>query len=170
MVDRDSERNIGMRMLLHHQRPKWQEIHEKLSSFEATVSRWIIISRPSKGQKEESDQTWRSWLLSRPQAKAEKECNIPGWPAHLQVDSSTETQTQCLNSTSTSHPSHHVQHFSPHSPSSSPPAQLSSREILVSPNAEDHIAPKHQTIIRPQDIDTCSSHLDLQHLFKKPHP
>ena len=38
MVDRDSERNFGTRMLLHHQRPKWQEIQEKPSSFEATVS------------------------------------------------------------------------------------------------------------------------------------
>ena len=59
------------------------------------------------------------------------------------------------NSTSnhSSHSSHHVQHFSPHSPLSSPPAQLSSREKLVSPNAEDHTAPKHQ-IIRPQDVNT----------------
>ena len=57
------------------------------------------------------------------------------------------------NTKSSSHSSHHVQHFSPHSPSSSPPAQLSSREKLVSPNAEDHIAPKHE-IIQPQDIDT----------------
>ena len=58
------------------------------------------------------------------------------------------------NSTSnhSSHSSHRVQHFSPHSPSSSPPAQLSSREKLVSPNAEDHMAPKHQ-IIRPQDVN-----------------
>ena len=51
-----------------------------------------------------------------------------------------------------SHSSHHV--HSPQSPSSSPPAQLSSREKLVSPNAEDHTAPKHQTIIQPQNIDT----------------
>ena len=58
------------------------------------------------------------------------------------------------DSTSSSHSSHHVQHFSPHSPSSSPPAQLSSREKLVSSNAEDHTAPKHQTIIRPQDVNT----------------
>ena len=54
----------------------------------------------------------------------------------------------------TSHSSYRVQHFSPCSPSSSPPAHLSSREKLVSPNAEDHIAPKHQTIIRPQDVNT----------------
>ena len=56
--------------------------------------------------------------------------------------------------TSSSQSSHCVRHFSPRSPSSSPPAQLSPREHLVSPDTEDHTAPKHQTIIRPQDIDT----------------
>ena len=53
------------------------------------------------------------------------------------------------NTKSTSHSSHRI-----HSPLSSPPAQLSPREHLVSPNTEDHTAPKHQTIIRPQDVDT----------------
>ena len=59
------------------------------------------------------------------------------------------------NTTSSSHSSHHVQHFSPHvHPHHHQPAQLSSREKLVSPNPEDHTAPKHQTIIRPQDVNT----------------
>ena len=62
-------------------------------------------------------------------------------------------KTSNSTSKSSSHSSHRVQHFSPRSPSSSPPAQLSTREKLVSPNAEDHTAPKHQ-IIRPQDVDT----------------
>ena len=35
--------------------------------------------------KRKSDQTWWSWLLSRPQAKAEKECEIPKWPIDLRV-------------------------------------------------------------------------------------
>ena len=51
----------------------------------------------------------------------------------------------------TSHSSHHV--HSPWSPPSSPPAQFSPREHLVSPNPEDHTAPKQQTIIPPQDVD-----------------
>ena len=63
-------------------------------------------------------------------------------------------KTSESNSKSTSHPSHRVQKFSPCSLSSSPPAQLSPREELVSPNAEDHTAPKHQTIIQPQDVNT----------------
>ena len=52
----------------------------------------------------------------------------------------------------TSKPTHHSSHrvHSPHSPSSSLPAQLSPREHLVSPNREDHTAPKQQKIIRPQ--------------------
>ena len=50
-----------------------------------------------------------------------------------------------------SHPSHRV--HSPQSPSSSPPAQLSPREHLVSPAREDHTAPKQHKIIRPQDVD-----------------
>ena len=55
---------------------------------------------------------------------------------------------------STSHSSHINQHFSPHSPSSSPPAQLSSREPLVSPTAEDHTAQRLPAFIQPQDINT----------------
>ena len=58
------------------------------------------------------------------------------------------------STSSTSHSSHQKQHFSPCSPSSSPPAQLSSREILVSPTAEDHTAQRHPASIQPQDIDT----------------
>ena len=50
-----------------------------------------------------------------------------------------------------SHSSHHV--HSPRSPSSSPPAQFSPREHLVSPTWEDHTAPKQHKIIQPQDID-----------------
>ena len=52
---------------------------------------------------------------------------------------------------STSHSSHH---FSPRSPSSSPPAQVSSRETLVCPTKEDHTAWRHSTFIWPQDVDT----------------
>ena len=51
-----------------------------------------------------------------------------------------------------SHPSHRV--HSPRSPSSSPPAQFSPREHLVSPAQEDHTAPKQHKIIRPQDVDS----------------
>ena len=57
-------------------------------------------------------------------------------------------------SDSTSHSSHQIQHFLARSPTSSPPAQLSSREKLVSPTTEDHTAQKHPAFIRPQDIDT----------------
>ena len=55
----------------------------------------------------------------------------------------------------TSRPKSHSSHcvHSPCSPSSSPPAQLSPREHLVSPTREDHTAPKQQKIIRPQDVD-----------------
>ena len=64
--------------------------------------------------------------------------------------------TPAVEKTSESTPStsHLEQHFSPHSPSSSPPAQLSSREALVSPTAEDHTAQRHPAFIWPQDIDT----------------
>ena len=101
---------------------------------------------------------WQCWLLSRPQGNTKKESDFPRhwqqsypwvripWPRHHRQD--------LWKSTSSSHSSHCVQHFSPCSTSSSPPAQLSSREKLVSPNAEDHIAPKHQTIIWPQDVNT----------------
>ena len=57
-------------------------------------------------------------------------------------------------SDSTSHSSHQIQHFSSRSPSSSPPAQLSSREKLVSPAPENHTAQRHPAFIRPQDVDT----------------
>ena len=51
----------------------------------------------------------------------------------------------------TQHSSHHV--HSPRSPSSSPPAQFSPREHLVSPAQQDHTTPKQHKIIWPQDID-----------------
>ena len=86
MVDRDSERNIGMRMLLYHQRPKQKEIQEKLSSLEANLSQRFIISRPSQGNKKESEQKWQCWLLSRPQAKTEKECDVRRQPHRFQVN------------------------------------------------------------------------------------
>ena len=38
VVDRDSERNFGMRMLVHHRRPKREAIQEKQSSLEANMS------------------------------------------------------------------------------------------------------------------------------------
>ena len=60
-----------------------------------------------------------------------------------------ETEKMSNSTPSSSHRIH-----SPCSPSSSPLAWFSPREHLVSPNAEDHTAPKHQTIIWPQDIDT----------------
>ena len=67
----------------------------------------------------------------------------------------TPTVEKTSDSTpSPSHPSHLEQHFSPRSPSLSPPAQLSSRETLVSPTAEDHTAQRLPAFIRPQDIDT----------------
>ena len=55
----------------------------------------------------------------------------------------------------TSKPTHHSSHHvhSPQSPSSSPPAQLSPREHLVSPAQEDHTAPKQHKITQPQDVD-----------------
>ena len=55
-----------------------------------------------------------------------------------------------------SHSSHHV--HSPWSPSSSPPAQFSPREHLVSPTQEDHTTPKQHKIIRPQDVDKQLTH------------
>ena len=58
------------------------------------------------------------------------------------------------STSSTPHPSHQEQHISPHSPSSSPSAQLSPRETLVSPTIEDHTAQRQPAFIRPQDIDT----------------
>ena len=113
----------------------------------------IIIPRPSEGQKTDSDQTWQHWLLSRPQAKTREKSYVLKMTQWSSSGSQTETlQTRrllALNLSSQS--SHHV--HSPQSPSSSPPAQFSPREHLVSPNPEDHTAPKQQTIIRPQDID-----------------
>ena len=55
---------------------------------------------------------------------------------------------------STSHPSHLEQQFSPHSPSSSPTAQLSSRETLVSPATEEQTAQRHPSFIRLQGVNT----------------
>ena len=63
-----------------------------------------------------------------------------------------DIMNQIPDKTSKTKSSSHRVH-SPRSPSSSPPARLSSREHLVSPAKEDHTAPKH-TIIRPQDVDT----------------
>ena len=57
------------------------------------------------------------------------------------------------STSSTSHPSHQEQNISPHSPSSSPPTQLSPREALVSPT-EDHTAQRQPAFIRPQDVNT----------------
>ena len=54
----------------------------------------------------------------------------------------------------TSSASHSSWRFPPHSPSSSPPAQLSSRETLVSPTTEDRTAQRHPAFIRPQDVNT----------------
>ena len=87
----------------------------------------------------------------RPRQKKSVTFQIPNMVVPLFKYAAQENQTS--NHKCSSHSSHCVQHFSPCSPSSSPPAQLSSRENLVSPNAEDHLAPKHQ-IIRPQDINT----------------
>ena len=82
---------------------------------------------PPKAQKKNPSKKWQCWLLSRPQAKThEKEC----------IDHSSRLDEQLTpyckhrhlnlhnmsNSKSTSHRVH-----SPRSPSSSPPAQLSSR-------------------------------------------
>ena len=61
------------------------------------------------------------------------------------------TAEACYKSKPKSHSSHSV--HSPQSPSSSPPAQFSPREHLVSPTREDHTAPKQHKIIRPQDVD-----------------
>ena len=58
------------------------------------------------------------------------------------------------STSSASHSSHQKKDFSPHSPSSSPPAQLSSREKLVSPTTEDHTAQRHPAFIWPQDVNT----------------
>ena len=68
-----------------------------------------------------------------------------------QTETAANKMSTCPTSSSDSSSSHRV-HL-PRSPSSSPPAQLSPREHLVSPNTEDHTAPKKQKIIRPQDID-----------------
>ena len=57
VVDRDSDRNFGMRTLIHNQRPKRKKVQEKLSSLEATVSQRIIIPGPSEGQKSDPDWT-----------------------------------------------------------------------------------------------------------------
>ena len=142
-------------MLLYHWRPKRQEIQEKPSSFEATVSWRIIISRPSKGQKEESDQMMTILTPFKTPGQDRERVWHSRFRIWLYLCSSTQPKKwiQMSNPKCSSHSSHHVQHFSPRSPSSSPPAQLSSREKLVSPNAEDHLAPKHQ-IIRPQDVNT----------------
>ena len=87
-----------------------------------------------------------------PRPRQKKSVTFQNYPLIFESIPNWDTANKMSNPTS--HSSHCVQHFSPHSPSSSPPAHLSSREKLVSPNAEDHIAPKHQTIIQPQDMNT----------------
>ena len=106
---------------------------------------------PSRQQKKKSDNA-TSFQDPRPKARKQVTFQVPNTVIPLFDYAAQEDKMS--NLTSSSHSSHCVQHFSPHSPSSSPPAQLSSREKLVSPNAEDHIAPKHQTIIWPQDVNT----------------
>ena len=112
----------------------------------------IIILRPSEGEKTDSDQTWQCWLLSRPQAKTHQTSYVPG-----PDDSCPLVQIHSWNwwdikdkiyISSTSSCT-----FTPFTIIITTPAQFSPREHLVSPNPEDHTAPKQQTIIRPQDIE-----------------
>ena len=83
----------------------------------------------------------------------EKKSNVLEWPNDLWVDPK-QAETKRPDTTSPTSSSHLIRVHSPQSPSSSPPAQFSPREHLVSPKPEDHTTPKQQTIIRPQDIDT----------------
>ena len=87
-----------------------------------------------------------------PRPKPIKQVTFQDWTTVVPFFKYTAETGETSKPKSTSHPSHHV--HSPHSPPSSPPAQFSPREHLVSPNPEDHTAPKQQTIIWPQDVDT----------------
>ena len=106
---------------------------------------------PPKAQKKNPTKSDNLDSFQDPRPRQKKSVTFQNNPLIFESIPNQDTANKMSNPTS--HSSYRVQHFSPHSPSS-PPAQLSSREKLVSPNAEDHTAPKHRTIIRPQDVNT----------------
>ena len=105
---------------------------------------------PPKVQKKKPCKSDNVDSFQDPRPKPMKRVMFQDWTTVVLLFKYTAETEKMSNTTPSS--SHRV--HSPHSPSSSPPAQLSSREKLVSPNIEDHTAPKHQTIIRPQDVNT----------------
>ena len=50
-------------MILHDPGPQWQSLQKEQSSLEAHMSRWLLLSRPSGGKREETAQRQ---FLSRP--------------------------------------------------------------------------------------------------------
>ena len=140
-----------MRTLLYHQSPKRQEVQRNRAHLKPLCYDGSSFQDPPKAKKKNPSKSDGVDSFRDPRLKSKKSVTFEDDPIIFESIIPTGGDPTS-NTKSTSHSSHRV--HSPHSPSSSPPAQLSSRERLVSSNAEDHTAPKHQSIIRPQDMNT----------------
>ena len=119
LVDRDSERNIGMRMLIHHWRPKWKQYRRNRAHLKPICHDSSSFQDPPKVKKKNLRKSDNVDSFQDPRLKPKKKVMFNDSTTVIPLFEHKDSADKTSDSTSSSsnfhpvHPHHHHLH-SPH--------------------------------------------------------